>query len=81
MLNFTLGAVAGAITAGVLTIAAARQPEIQSRLGLVVPKAPVAAAMAKPVEAQCPPPRPNPKADGSAQEILFNRQRFWSVNP
>ncbi len=81
MLNFTLGAVAGAITAGVLTIAAARQPEIQFRLGLIAPKAPVTAAVAKPAEVQCPPPRPTPKADGAAQEILFNRQRFWSVIP
>jgi hypothetical protein len=81
MLNFTLGAVAGAVTAGVLTIVAARQPEFQSRFGLIAAQAPVSAAVARPAETQCPPPRAAPKAPGAAQEILFNRQRFWSVTP
>ncbi len=81
MLNFTLGAIAGALIAGVLTIAAARQPEIQSRLGLIAPKPPTTASVVRRSEPQCPPPRANPKSTEAAQEILFNRQRFWSVNP
>lgn len=80
MWNFVLGAVAGSITAGVLLIAAARQPDIQARLGLIPPP-PIAVAVAKPVEIRCPPPKPSAKAEGAAQEILFNRQRFWSVAP
>lgn len=81
MLNFTLGAIAGGLTAGVLTIAAARQPEIQARLGLVASKPPITAPVERRSEPQCPPPRVNPKSSEAAQEILFNRQRFWSVNP
>jgi hypothetical protein len=81
MWNFALGAVAGAVTAGVLTIAAARQPEFQSRMGLVAAKSSITSAMAKSGEAQCPPPKSQPKPVGTAQDILFNRQRFWSVTP
>src|SRR5689334_15268892 len=46
MLNFFLGTVAGGLIACVLTITAARHPEIQGRLGLKsasVPTSPVAA--------------------------------------
>jgi hypothetical protein len=81
MLNFLLGTVAGALIAGVLTIAAARQPEIQSRLGLKPAAAPVALAAAPKVpEPDCG-RRPEAAPKGAAQEILFNRQRFWSVSP
>lgn len=81
MWNFALGAVAGAVTAGVLTIAAARQPEVQARLGLTLPKAAISAALAQPAEAQCAPAKVPAKPIGNTQDILFNRQRFWSVAP
>ncbi|MGC5781058.1 hypothetical protein [Methylobacterium sp. NFXW15] len=83
MLNFSLGAVAGALIAGTLTIAAARQPELQTKLGLVSAPLPIttAAASTRPPEPQC---RPEPVTTASVnkvQDILFNRQRFWSVVP
>jgi hypothetical protein len=80
MLNFLLGTVAGALIAAVLTISAARQPEIQSRLGLAA-ALPLTPAAARPVDQpQC---RPTASAaqTAKAQDILFNRQRFWSVTP
>lgn len=81
MLNFFLGTVAGGLIAGVLTIAAARQPEVQARLGLKPAVVPMALA--------APPRAPEPDCGrrteqvpkAGAQEILFNRQRFWSVSP
>lgn len=81
MLNFFLGTVAGGLIAGVLTIAAARQPEVQARLGLkpVVPPMALAAAPKAP-EPDCG-RRQDAVPKGAAQEILFNRQRFWSVAP
>ena len=83
MLNFTLGAIAGALIAGILTITAARQPEFQARLGRGSASLPItpAAASGRPPEPQC---RPDPVSTASVhkvQEILFNRQRFWSVAP
>ena len=81
MLNFFLGTVAGALIAGVLTIAAARQPEVQARLGLK----PVAPPMALAAAPKMPEPdcgrRLEAAPKGAAQDILFNRQRFWSVSP
>ncbi|MCJ2012920.1 hypothetical protein [Methylobacterium sp. J-076] len=81
MLNFTLGAVAGALIAGTLTIAAARQPELQTKLGLITVPLPMTPAAARPVEPQCRQDGPARPAVGKVQEILFNRQRFWSVAP
>ncbi len=79
MWNFALGALAGGITAAVLTIAAARHPDIQAKIGLT--PAPISVALAQPVEPRCTPPKALPKAAGNAETILFNRQRFWSVTP
>ena len=81
MLNFFLGTVAGGLIACVLTITAARHPEIQGRLGLKsasAPTSPVAAA--KPAEPDCG-RRTEPASRVGAQDMLFNRQRFWSVTP
>jgi hypothetical protein len=80
MLNFFLGTVAGGLIAGVLTIAAARQPEVQVRLGLK-PTLPAAlAVVTKAPEADCV-RRTDPTPKVGTQEMLFNRQRFWSVAP
>jgi hypothetical protein len=80
MLNFFLGTVAGGLIAAVLTISAARQPEIQSKLGLAM-ALPVTPANAKPVEQPQCRPAAAPSQSAKAQDILFNRQRFWSVTP
>ena len=81
MLNFFLGTVAGGLIACVLTITAARHPEIQARLGLKAAPVPVAlAAATKPAEPDCG-RRTEPAARVGAQDMLFNRQRFWSVAP
>lgn len=81
MLNFFLGTVAGGLIACVLTIAAARQPEVQARLGLKSSAAPTAvAAVSRQPEADCV-RRPEPGARVGTQDMLFNRQRFWSVAP
>lgn len=80
MMNFVLGTVAGGLIACVLTIAAARQPEVQSRLGLI-PAMPVLtlAASARVAEPECAKPADAPKV--GTQDMLFNRRRFWSVAP
>ena len=81
MLNFFLGTVAGGLIACVLTITAARHPEIQSRLGLkAAPVLTAAAVPAKPAEPDCA-RRTEPAARVGTQDMLFNRQRFWSVAP
>lgn len=81
MLNFFLGTVAGGLIVGVLTIAAARQPEIQLRLGLRPATPPMTlAAVPKPPEPDCI-RRPDTAPKVGAQDMLFNRQRFWSVSP
>ena len=81
MLNFILGTVAGGLIACVLTIAAARQPEVQARLGLVPPPAVATtlAAVSRPAEPDCAKPADGPKV--GTQDMLFNRRRFWSVAP
>jgi hypothetical protein len=71
--------VAGGLIACVLTIAAARHPEVQARLGFVPPPVAVA-AVAKPAEPNCG-RRVDPAPRVGAQDMLFNRQRFWSVAP
>ncbi|MEE7491248.1 hypothetical protein [Methylobacterium oryzae] len=81
MLNFVLGTVAGGLIACVLTIAAARQPEVQARLGLIPAAVPATlAAVTKPAEPDCV-RRTEPAPKIGSQEMLFNRQRFWSVAP
>lgn len=80
MLNFVLGTVAGGLIACVMTIAAARQPEVQARLGLVPPAvAATLAAVSRPAEPDCAKPADGPKV--GIQDMLFNRRRFWSVAP
>ena len=80
MLNFVLGTLAGGLIACVLTIAAARQPEIQARLGLIPPAVAVTlAAASRPPDPDCAKPADGPKV--GTQEMLFNRRRFWSVAP
>jgi hypothetical protein len=79
MLNFFLGTVAGGLIACVLTITAARQPEVQARLGFKPPPVTLAAAT-KPAEPNCERhAEPTPRV--GTQDMLFNRQRFWSVAP
>ncbi|GJE28823.1 hypothetical protein [Methylobacterium organophilum] len=82
MTNFFLGMLAGGIIACVATIAAARHPEVQSRLGLV-PPAQAAKAPAPVVAPRCPPPPPQaaPTARVGNPEMLFARGRFWNVAP
>jgi hypothetical protein len=81
MLNFFLGTVAGGLIACVLTIAAARHPEIQARLGLKQAPVPLAlSAVTKPPEPDCG-RRTESIPRVGAQDMLFNRQRFWSVAP
>ena len=83
MMNFLLGTVAGGIIACVATIAAARHPDVQDRLGLTPPAhaapppAPVAVAKACPHEG-----RPQLSASAAPRpELLFERRRFWFVAP
>ncbi|MGH1588435.1 hypothetical protein ACRBEV_08805 [Methylobacterium phyllosphaerae] len=81
MLNFILGTVAGGLIACVLTIAASRHPEIQARLGLAHAPVPATlAAVTKPPEVDCG-RRTEPAPKVGSQDMLFNRQRFWSVAP
>jgi len=82
MLNFFLGTLAGGLIVGVLTITAVRQPEVQARLGLKLPQASVTtlAVATRPAEADCS-RRQEAAPKGNTQDILFNRQRFWSVAP
>ncbi|MEH3147213.1 MAG: hypothetical protein PGN34_18085 [Methylobacterium frigidaeris] len=85
MLNFVIGAVAGALMAAVATIAALRNPDVQLRMGLVQP-APVIVQSRRP-EATCPPAATQAHAGGGAAptighpDLLFSKRRFWSVTP
>lgn len=80
MMNFVLGTVAGGLIACIATIAAARHPEVQSRLGLI-PAVPSTLMAAPPrPEPACPqPPASAPRV--GTQEMLFSKRRFWSVAP
>ncbi|TGD95273.1 hypothetical protein [Methylobacterium nonmethylotrophicum] len=85
MLNFLLGAVAGALMAAVATIAALRNPDVQVRMGLVRPE-PAVIQSRRPEPAACPPPAAQAQMPaGTPQvgqpEMLFARRRFWSVAP
>ncbi len=84
MLNFLLGAIAGALMAAVATVAALRNPEVQVKMGIVQP-APVTIQTRRP-EPVCPPPPVQTHIQaGSPQvgqpDMLFARRRFWSVAP
>ncbi|AWB25643.1 hypothetical protein DA075_32840 [Methylobacterium currus] len=85
MLNFLLGAIAGALMAAVATVAALRNPDVQVRMGIVRPE-PVTIQARRP-DPVCPPAAPvqvHVQA-GSPQvgqpDMLFARRRFWSVAP
>ena len=82
MMNFLLGTLAGGIIACVATIAAARHPDVQARLGLVPVQAALSAAPMRP-ETRCPVvPRAEPAAArADAPELLFSPKRFWFVAP
>lgn len=81
MTNFFLGLIAGCIIAGVVTISAARNPVVQTRLGLM----PAAQAAAPPMPmARTEPPRcPEQRAETPVgrPEMLFSRSRLWSIKP
>jgi hypothetical protein len=83
MLNFLLGAIAGALMAAVATVAALRNPDAQVRMGLVRPE-PVTIQTRRP-DPVCPPPVQNHVQARSPQvgqpDMLFARRRFWSVAP
>lgn len=79
MTNFFLGLVAGCIIAGVVTITAARHPAVQLRLGLVPP---AQAAMAPPPRLETPRcPAPKALTEVGKPEMLFSRNRLWSIAP
>lgn len=83
MMNFLFGTVAGGIIACVVTIAAARHPDVQSRLGLI-PSAQAALALAPtaPLEKRCPTAaKPPSEASLASSEKLFEKRRFWFVAP
>ncbi|BCM85997.1 hypothetical protein NS228_15385 [Methylobacterium indicum] len=83
MLNFLLGAVAGALMAAVATVAALRNPDVQVRMGMVRPE-PVMVQTKRP-DPVCPPAPPVQVQAASPQvgqpDMLFARRRFWSVAP
>lgn len=81
MWNLLLGVVCGAVLAGTATLVAVRMPAVQERLGIVrADAAPIATRGTDP--AACPPPAAVPPAAGAATpDMLFTRQRLWSVPP
>lgn len=83
MMNFLLGTIAGGLIACIATIAAARHPEVQSRLGLVKPTPPITLS-AVTTRSECPCSGAIAKAAdppvGHA-DMLFSRRRFWFVAP
>ena len=80
MMNFVLGAMAGALIVGIAAIAAARNPEIQQRLGLF-PTPPVTMMAVSPRAEPACPPVPAAAPTIGTQDMLFNKRRFWSVAP
>lgn len=84
MMNFFLGTIAGGLIAAIATIAAARHPEVQLRLGLVQPAVPITMAAGPPKpEGPCN-SAPGKSASGAVvgqPEMLFSRRRFWFVAP
>lgn len=83
MMNFILGTVAGGLIACIVTITAARHPEVQSRLGLVQPAQAAVAPPPSRAMPQCPPPPKTVSADAKdgTADALFSRRRFWYVSP
>lgn len=82
MTNFLLGIMAGCIIAGVVTISAARNPSVQTRLGLM-PAAQAAAPPPAPVAHIEPPRCPEAHAETTVgrPDMLFSRSRLWSIKP
>ena len=80
MMNFVLGIMAGGLIACIATIAAARHPEVQSRLGLF-PAAPSTLLTVTPRQDPTCPPATVPAPTVGTQEMLFSKRRFWSVAP
>ncbi len=83
MMNFFLGTIAGGLIACIVTISAARHPEVQSRLGLIQPaQAAIAPAPTRPMP-QCPPVPKSANADAKdvTADAFFSRRRFWYVAP
>lgn len=83
MMNFVLGTVAGALFACIATIAAARHPEVQARLGLVKPVVPITMSAAPP-RPECPCSANSTKGaelQVGQPDMLFSRRRFWFVAP
>lgn len=81
MMNFLLGVAAGALIAAIATIAAARDPGVQSALGLRPADAslPMAAPVPPRPEKPCVAATPVPRVGSS--DMLFSKRRFWSVAP
>jgi hypothetical protein len=84
MMNFLLGTLAGGLIAGVVTIVAVRQPEVQAKLGLY----PVSSALLLPaapprIEPPCSlvPARPQSDQTIGHPDMLFSKRRFWFVAP
>ncbi|MGU3537872.1 hypothetical protein [Methylobacterium sp. A54F] len=81
MMNFVFGTIAGGIIACIATIAAARHPDVQERLGLL-PVRPAALAPAVTVRPPEPPCRALPQQTRvTTDEVLFSKRRFWSLAP
>ena len=80
MWNLLLGAVCGAVLAGTAVLAAVRSPAVQERLGIVRVDAPLAPRGTDP--SACPPAAvPAPAPGAATPDMLFTRQRLWSVPP
>ncbi|KAB1076067.1 hypothetical protein [Methylobacterium planeticum] len=81
MMNFLLGLVAGGLIACVATIAAARHPEVQARLGLNPAPVPAVTMPAAPPRPDACPPQAGERPVVGNPEMLFSKRRFWSVAP
>ncbi len=80
MMNFLLGAAAGALVACIATITAVRHPEMQARLGLRPALLAAAPAPTQPRPEPACPPVPVQGKVGST-EMLLSPRRFWSIAP
>lgn len=83
MMNFLLGTTAGGLIACVATIAAARHPEVQLRLGLVATAAPITLSTLPARVEPCAPAaaKGGIEAQVGQADMLFSRKRFWFVAP
>ena len=83
-MNFVFGTLAGGMIACVITIVAARQPEIQARLGLIPPaQAALAAPPTVRADPLCAAQAKSETAPTTAAQadMLFAPRRFWFVAP